>query len=79
MYLFIDFIYKNPPLFIEVPVPSHESERLCICVRCIYFVSLSMILILDFGAVPIVWCFSIVHYLVILQHQKLAYDINIAN
>ena len=28
-----------PPLFIEAPVPSQESERSCICVRVINFAS----------------------------------------
>jgi hypothetical protein len=26
-----------PPLFIEAPVPSQESERSCICIRVINF------------------------------------------
>ena len=44
-----------PPLFIEVPVPSQESERSCICVSEVLIVPLSTILIFDFGTVLIVW------------------------
>ena len=50
------------PLFIEVTVPSQESEWSCICVSIL---PLSTILILHFGTVPIVWyffCFSFYFY-----------------
>ena len=30
----------TPSLFIEVPVPSQESKRPCICVRCVNFASI---------------------------------------
>ena len=44
-------------LFIEVPVPSQESERSCICVSGVSILPLSTTLVLDFGAVPIVCYF----------------------
>jgi hypothetical protein len=45
----------TPPLLIEVPVPSMESERACICVLGVSILPLSTILIFDFGFVPTVW------------------------
>jgi hypothetical protein len=50
--------HKNstPPLFIEVPVPSQESERSCIYVIEISILPLSPILIFDFGIVLTAWC-----------------------
>ena len=53
------WIYKTsltPPLFIEVPVPSQESERSCICLLIILTMPLFTILIhvLDLGIVPTV-------------------------
>jgi hypothetical protein len=39
------------PLFIEVPVPSQESERLCICVLGVLIMFLSIIFGLDFRTV----------------------------
>jgi hypothetical protein len=48
----------TPPLFIEVPVSSQESERSCICVLGIPNVSLFMLLLVDIGTVPIVWSFT---------------------
>jgi len=53
------------PLFIEVTVPSQESEWSCICVLVVSILPLSTILILHFGTVPIVWyffCFSFYFY-----------------
>ena len=40
-----------PPLLIEVPVPSQESEQSCIrsCVLRVWILLLSMVLINDFG------------------------------
>ena len=38
-----------PPLCIEVPLPSHESEQSCICVLEIYILPVYMIFCLDFG------------------------------
>ena len=46
------------PLFIEVPVPSHESEQLCICVLEVSI--LPVFLRLDFGSVPTEWYFLLV-------------------
>jgi hypothetical protein len=42
------------PRFIEVPVPSKESERTCICVLGVSVLLLSTILIFDYGTVPAV-------------------------
>ena len=42
----------TPPLFIEVPVPSKESERPYICVLGVSILPISTILIFDFGNVP---------------------------
>jgi hypothetical protein len=47
-------------LFIEVPVPSTESERSYIFVLWVSILPLSTILILDFGTVPTVWYFGTV-------------------
>ena len=44
-------IILTPPLFIEVSVPSQESERSCICVLAV------SILIFDFVIFPTVWYF----------------------
>ena len=59
-----------PPLFIQVPVPSTESERSCIycmCVREVYILPLSIIVLLDFGTVSPVWLFKVIHLLQALQ------------
>ena len=47
------------PLFIEVPVPSQESERSCICVLGVSNLPKIKIFLLEFGPVPTVWYFSI--------------------
>jgi hypothetical protein len=47
----------TPTLFIEMSVPSHESEQSCICVLGVSIMSLSGIFLLGFGTVPTVWCF----------------------
>ena len=44
----------TPPLFIEVPVPSQESELSCSCVLGVSMLPLSTILILDLRIVPTV-------------------------
>jgi hypothetical protein len=41
--------YFKSPLSIEVPVPSLEIERSCICVLGVSILSLSTILIFDLG------------------------------
>ena len=51
------------PVFIEVSVPSQESERSCICVLVVSILSLSSILFLNFGTVPTVWHFFFSLYL----------------
>ena len=43
------------PLFIEVPVPSQESEQSCICVLGEYILPHVAIVLLDFGIVPSAW------------------------
>jgi len=50
-----DFKNFNPPLFIEVPVPSQESKRSCIFGY--RFLPLSTIVLLDFGIIPTIWYF----------------------
>ena len=50
----------TPSLSIEVPVPSTESERSCICVLG---VSISTMLVLDFGPVSTVWYLSVFHFI----------------
>jgi hypothetical protein len=42
------------PLFIEVPVPGQESERLVLCVLDVSILPLSTIWIFDIGIVPTV-------------------------
>ena len=49
-------VYLTPPLFVEVPAPCQESDRSCICVLVISTLTLSMILIFDFGILPTI-CF----------------------
>jgi len=44
-----------PPSFIEVPVPSQESEWSCICVLGVLILSLPTIFLLTFGTVSTVW------------------------
>jgi len=46
------------PLFIEVPVPSQESERSCICVLGVSILPLSTILILELFRQCGILCFS---------------------
>ena len=57
-------------LFIEISVPSQESERSCICVLGVSIVSRSTIFQFDFGIVPAVWynplVFYICHFMYIL-------------
>ena len=51
------------PFIIEVPVPSQESERSCICVSILPFYSIFQ---MDFGTVPTVWYFFPIVLLFIL-------------
>jgi hypothetical protein len=46
-----------PPLFIEVPVSSQESERTCICILWGPRLPISMILMFDFRNVLTAWYF----------------------
>ena len=47
----------TPPLFLEVPVTSHEREQSCICFLVVSILLLSAILIVVFGIVSTVWYF----------------------
>jgi hypothetical protein len=51
------------PFIIEVPVPSQESQRSCICVSILPFYSIFQ---LNFGTVPTVWYFFPIELLFIL-------------
>ena len=44
---------------VKVTVPNQEIERSCICVLGVSLLSLSTILILDFGNVLTVWYFFV--------------------
>ena len=47
----------TPPLFIEVSVPSQESERSCIFVLFVSILPLSTMFLFDFGVAPTVFFF----------------------
>jgi hypothetical protein len=49
-----------PPLFIEVPVPSKESERSYICVLGVLTLPLSTVCQLDFGIVTTMLYISLI-------------------
>ena len=57
----------TPSLYIEVPVPSQESELSCICVVGVSLLPLPMIYLLDFGTVPTVW--HLVVFILYLRYQ----------
>ena len=63
----------TPPLFIEVPVPSQESQRSCICGSGIDFTSFYDFL-LDFGAVLTVWYVWFWFYQLIVSSELLCSD-----
>jgi uncharacterized membrane protein len=50
------------PLFLEVPVPSQKTEQSCICVLSVSILPVSTIFLLNFGTVPTVWYFFVVHF-----------------
>ena len=64
------YCVKPLPLFIAVSVPTHASERSCICVLEVMYlcvrgmdsVSVSTIVRLYFGTVPTVWYFFFLLY-----------------
>jgi hypothetical protein len=56
---------KKYHTFIEVAVPSLESEWSCICVSGVWILPLSTILIFDLGIVQTV-CFSIFKHLLVI-------------
>ena len=68
-------ISLTPPLFIAVPVPSQESERLCICVLVVSILFLSTILLFDDGIVPIAWYFLFFNILYVILIQYSAREI----
>jgi hypothetical protein len=58
-------ISLTPPLYIEVSVPSQDSERSCICVR-VLILPLSMVFLLDFGNVPTVSYFYFASHCIVI-------------
>jgi hypothetical protein len=54
------------PLFIEVPVPSQESEQSCICVLGVVILLLSKIFLLNLITVLTMWYFFICHFIIFL-------------
>jgi len=63
----------TPSLYIEVPVPSQESELSCICVVGVSLLPLSMIYLLDFGTVPTVFAFCCFHFIFTFMLAGLLY------
>jgi len=60
-YFYVDHKTSlTPPLLIEVPVPSQESEQLCFCVLRVSILFLSTVVLMDFETVLTVWYFRIV-------------------
>jgi len=57
------FIRLIPPLCIEVHVPSHKSDRSCICVLGVSILPFSTIILLGFGTVPTVWYFFVFFFI----------------
>lgn len=57
---------KSPPIFIELSVSSHESQRSCICVLVVSILPLSAIFRLDFDTVPTVWYFISFYFILYL-------------
>jgi hypothetical protein len=49
--------HKRRRFWIEVPLPSQENDRSCICVLRVWVLSLSTTFLLYFGTVPTVWYF----------------------
>ena len=49
-------------LYIEVSVPSQESERSCIGTLGVSCLHMSTIFVLDSGNVPTVLCFLVFHF-----------------
>ena len=54
-HLLVHTTSLTSPFFTEVPVPSQESERSCICVLVVSNLPLSTILIFECGIVLTVW------------------------
>ena len=62
-------VYKPiwiPPRLIEMPVPSQENGRSCVCVLGVSILPLSTILLEDFGTLSTPWYFVFVllHYFI---------------
>ena len=53
----------TPPLFIEVPVPSQESERSCIRVLAVSILPLSSIVFIDFWKCSESVVFFVLHFI----------------
>jgi len=60
----------TPPLFIEVIVPSQESDRSCISVLSVSILLVSTILIFDFRIVVFLWVFFFFHFMSIKNKQR---------
>ena len=54
---------STSPLFIEVPVPSQDSERSSICVLEVSILSISMLFLQDIRTFSIVWRFFVFHFI----------------
>ena len=76
MFQFLELFVSNcnPPLFIEVSVSRHESERSCIYVLGVSILPLSTILIFDFGVGPTVWHMHILFFRFICQNRFQRYQ-----
>jgi hypothetical protein len=60
--LFYSNTFSWIPRFIEMSVQSQESERTCIYVLGVSILSLSTRSLLEFGTVPKVWSFFVLHF-----------------
>jgi hypothetical protein len=60
MDLFLHMVHITsliPPPFIEMPVPSQESDPSCICISGVGFTSFYDFFLLGFGTVATLWYF----------------------
>ena len=63
-----------PPPFIEVPVPTQESDRSCICMLLVSNLPLSRIVVYDFVIDPTVWCFCFLLHFISITSVLSIYD-----
>jgi len=59
----------TPPRFIEVPVPTQESEHSCICVLGVTLCLFLRLFLLGIIYAPIVWYFIVFHFISHTQHS----------